>query len=143
MIRYNWDDIKKYTKNKPELILDYFKNIYVLKGEMYPYMQANKFAQNIVRSTEIKSSFILNIDDLIKNSERATLTEQYIYIDLASRRDAFSLFNSKGRKRYLQEWEVANDYDIEKLKINKLLIISDKKIYFIYEEGEDDYGISI
>lgn len=142
MIRYNWEDIKKYTNNKPELILDYFKNIYVLKGEMYSYMQANKFARDIVKSKETKSSYILNIDDLIKNNERATAMEQYVYIDLASRRDAFSLYNSKGRKRYLYEWEVANDYDIEKLKINKLLMISDKKIYFIYEEGDED-GISI
>jgi len=142
MIRYNWEVIKKYSKNKPELILDYFKNVYVLKGEMYPYMQANKFARDIVKDIAVKSSFILNIDSLIQNSERATETEQYIYIDLASRRDAFSLYNSKGRKRYLYEWEVAEDYDIEKLKINKLLNISDKKIYFIYEEGEE-YGFSI
>ena len=142
MIKYNWEDIKKYTKQKPELVLNYFKNIYVLKGEMYNYMQANNFARDIVRSKSIKSSYLLNIDDLIINEERATITEQYIYIDLASRRDAFSLFNSKGRKRYLHEWEIANDYDIEKLKINKLLIINDKKIYFIYEEGEEN-GISI
>ena len=142
MIRYNWDNIKKYTKNDPNLILDFFKNVYVLKGEMFTYMQMNKFARDIVNNKEIKSSYILHIDDLIINDERATITEQYIYLDLASRRDAFSLFNSKGRIRYLHEWEVAGDYDIEKLKINKLLMISDKKIYFIYEEG-DEYGISI
>ena len=142
MIRYNWESIKKYTNNKPELILDYFKNIYVLQGEMYNYMQANKFARDIVNAKEDKSSYMLNILDLIKNDEKATLTEQYIYIDLASKRDTFSLYNSKGRKRYLHFWEVADDYNIKKLEINKLLIISDKKIYFIYE-GEDDYGNGI
>ena len=142
MIKYNWEAIKKYTNNKPELVIDYFKNIYVLQGEMYSYMQANKFARDIVNAKGIKSSYILNILDLVKNDEKATLTEQYIYIDLASKRDAFSLFNSKGRKRYLHEWEVAGDYDIKKLEINKLLMISDKKIYFIYEEG-DDYGNGI
>jgi len=139
MIRYNWEVIKKYTECKPELVIDYFKNIYVLKGEMYSYMQANKYARNIVRSKEIKSSYLLHIDSLIKNDAKATLTEQFIYLDLASMRDAFSLFNSKGRKRYLHEWEIAGNYDIKKLEINKLLNISDKKIYFIYEEG-DDYG---
>jgi len=142
MIKYNWDDIRKYTKDKPELILDYFRNIYVLKGEMYTYMQANKFARDIINKKGIKSSYILNIDDLIINRERASEMEQFVYLDLASKRDAFSLFNSKGRKRYLHEWELGNDYDIDKLKINKLLIISDKKIYFIYEEGDED-GISI
>jgi len=142
MIRYNWEVIKKYTKQRPELVIDYFKNIYVLKGEMYSYMQTNEFARKIVGSKEDKSSYLLNIDGLIRNDERASLVEQYIYLDLASMRDAFSLYNSKGRKRYLQEWEVANDYDIKKLEINKLLIISDKKIYFIYEEG-DEYGISV
>ena len=142
MIRYNWETIKKHTQQKPELVIDYFKNIYVLKGEMYSYMQANKFARSIVGSDEYKSSYLLNIDGLIMNNERATLTEQYIYLDLASMRDVFSLYNSKGRKRYLQEWEIADDYDIKKLEINKLLIISDKKIYFIYEEG-DEYGISV
>ena len=142
MIKYNWENIKKYTNNKPELIIDYFKNVYVMQGEMYNYMQANKFARNIVNAKGIKSSYILNIADLITNNENASLTEQYIYIALASRRDAFSLFNSKGRKRYLHEWEMVGDYDIEKLEINKLLMISDKKIYFIYEEG-DEYGISI
>ena len=125
MIRYNWEAIKKYTKCKPELVLDYFKNVYVLKGEMYSYMQANKFAKDIVNAKEIKSSYILHIEGLIQNNERATETEQYVYIDLASRRDAFSLFNSKGRIRYLHEWEIADDFDIEKLKINKLLMISD------------------
>ena len=115
MIKYNWDIIKKYTNNKPELILDFFKNIYVLKGEMYNYMQKNKFARQIVECKDTKSSYLLNVDDLIINNEKASSVEQYVYLDLASRRDAFSLFNSKGRKRYLHEWEVANDYDIEKL----------------------------
>jgi len=142
MIRYNWEVIKKYTDCKPELVLEYFKNIFVLKGEMYNFMQANKFANNIAKSKEIKSSYLLFIDELIKNDAKATLTEQYIYLDLASKRDAFALFNSKGRIRYLHYWEVEDEYDIKKLEINKLLILSDKKIYFIYEEG-DEYGSSI
>ena len=142
MIRYNWNDIRKYTKDKPELVLDYFKNVYVLKGEMYDFVQRNKYAKQIIASKEIKSSYLLNIDDLIINREKATEAEQFIYLDLASKRDAFSLFNSKGRTKYLHEWEIGNDYSIEKLKTNRLLMFSDKKIYFIFEEGEED-GISV
>ena len=134
MIRYNWDDIKKYTKEDIDLILDYLKNIYVLKGEMYNYVLGNPFASYIVNSKSIKSSYLLNIDDFIMNNEKASKSEQYVYLDLASRRDAFALYNSKGRIRYLHEWEVANDYDIEKLKVNRLLMLDDKKIYFILKK---------
>ena len=142
MIKYNWDNIKKYTKNNPALILEYFKYVYVLQGEMYDYIQSHKYARDIVNAKGDKSSYIINIVDLIRNDEKATDMEQYVYIDLASKRDAFSLFNSKGRKRSLQLWELGEDYDVNKLEINRLLTISDKKIYFIYEEGEE-YGFNI
>jgi hypothetical protein len=137
MIKYNWEIIKKYTKNDPERILDYFSNIYVLKGTMYNYLNSKTWARNIYTNKEEKKSYLLNVDDLIKNTLNGTKDEQYVYLDLASQRDLFTLHNTKGKVNFIPYWKVQHKYtDLDRLRLNRLLEIDENNIHFVYE-GEN------
>ena len=136
MIRYNWKDIVKYSNNDIHKILDYFTNCFVLKGTMYDYLNKKSWAQRIFTSKSEKNSYLLNVDNLIKNAENATTTEQYVYLDLASKRDIFTYFNTKGRVAYLQKWKIGDSYILKQLETNRLLNIDDNNIHFYYEEGD-------
>jgi hypothetical protein len=134
MIKFNWNIIKKYTKDDINKILDYFANVYVLQGTMYNFLTKNVWASNIFRNESPKDSYILNLNDLIRNDLQATKEEQYVYLDLVSRRDIFTYFNTKGKVNFLPYWKVEDTYtDIDRLKLNRLLIINENNIYFIYE----------
>jgi hypothetical protein len=136
MIRYNWEAIKKYTKNDIPKILEYFSNVYVLKGTMYDYITAHKWAAAIYNSKAPKVNYILNIDDLILNELNATKEEQYVYLDLCSKRDVFTYHNTKGRVIFLYGWKIEKYYNLNALKTNRLLNIDSDNIYLVYE-GEN------
>jgi hypothetical protein len=136
MIKYNWEVIKKNTGNDISKILEYFSNVYVLKGTMYNYLISHKWAAAIYKSEEPESNYILNIDDLILNVENATKEEQYVYLDLASKRDIFTYYNTKGRVIFLYGWKIEKYYNINELKTNRLLNVDANNIYLIYE-GEE------
>jgi hypothetical protein len=136
MIKFNWKELKKYSKNDVDKILAYFTNVYVLKGTMYNYLLKHKWAAAVYNSTEPKNNYILNIDDLITNDLNATKEEQYVYLDLASKRDIFTYYNTKGRVIFLYTWKVEKYYNLNTLKTNRLLNIDDNNIYLVYE-GED------
>lgn len=136
MIRYNWQNIKKYTNNDIQKILQYFTNCYVLQGTMYDYLNSKKWARNIYLSKDEKNSYLLNINGLIKNDENATAAEQYVYLELASKRDVFTYFNNKGRVKYLPIWKIEHSYNIKQLEKNRLLNIDENNIHFYYEEGD-------
>jgi len=130
MITYNWEELKKHSKNDISKILEYFTNVYVLKGTMYDYLLTHKWA---AAAHQPGSNYILNIDDLILNDLNATREEQYVYLDLASKRDLFTYHNTKGRVVFLYTWKVEKYYNIQQLKTNRLLNIDDNNIYLIYE----------
>jgi hypothetical protein len=130
MITYNWEAIKKYSKNDISKILEYFTNVYVLKGTMYEYLLKNKWA---AAANIPGNNYILNIDDLILNDLNATKEEQYVYLDLASRRDLFTYHNTKGKVIFLYTWKIEKYYNIQQLKTNRLLNIDDNNIYLVYE----------
>jgi hypothetical protein len=88
MIKFNWEEIRKHTKGNIPRILEYFTNVYVLKGTMYDYLLNHKWAAKIHNSKKPNNNYILNIDDLILDELGATDEEKYIYLDLASRREA-------------------------------------------------------
>jgi len=139
MIRYNWENIKKYTNNDINKILEYLSNCYVLKGAMYDYLnsKSKNWAREIFTSKLEKNSYLINIDNFIKNVENATPTEQYVYLDLASKRDIFTYFNTKGRVNYLQRWRLDDTYILKQLEQNRILNIDDNNIHFYYEEEGD------
>jgi exosome complex RNA-binding protein Rrp4 len=136
MIRYNWEDIKKHTKNDITKILSYFSNVYVFQGTMYNFLKAHNWAAKIYNSKTEKDSYILNINDLVYNELNATSDEQYVYLDLASKRDIFTYYNTKGKVIFLPYWKIEKYYNMNALKTNRLLMIDSDNIYLIYE-GEE------
>ena len=136
MITYNWEDIKKYTNNDINKILDYFKYVYVLQGTMYDFLNKYRWANRIYNSKESKSSYLTNVNDFIINSLNGTKDEQYIYLDLASKRDLFTYYNTKGYVIFLPIWKVEEYYNLNMLKSNRLLTIDSNNIYLVYE-GEN------
>ena len=135
MIRYNWDIIKLHTGSNPEKILKYFENVYVLKGAMYGFLEQNTWAKRIYAADTDKNSFLIDIDQLIRNNDNATNDERFVYLDLASKRDYFTYLNTKGSVVFLPLWK--SHYEVDKLKLNRLLTIESNNIYFLYEnEGE-------
>ena len=132
MVRYNWSVIVKETKGDIDKILEYFKNIYYLDN-VKEFVLRHKYAANIFISRERQENYLINVEGIVLNSLRATKEEIFVYLDLASRRDTFNYFNTKGRENCLYAWKIHDIYDLDKLKNNRLLFIEDNRIYFIYE----------
>lgn len=117
MYRYNLKVINRHYKNP----IDFFKEHY-FKVNTIPYYK-------VINTKCNKPSFILNIIDLVLNELNGTKTEQLIYLQLLSKRSYID-YAYKGIK-HLPIYFC--DYDINKLKHNRLLIIDDN-IKFKYEE---------
>lgn len=134
MIRYNWEIILKETNEDINKILEYFSKVYVEQGKMYDFLVSNSWAREIQATSEDKNSYILNIQGFIENALNGTKDEQFVYLDLASKRDLFTYHNTRGKITFLPYWRVSNQYtDIDRLKINRLLMIDENNIYFNYE----------
>lgn len=133
MITFNWNEVRKYTKDDITKILDYFSNVYVLKGTMYNYLLQHKWAAKIYNSKAPNNNYILNIDDLILDDSRATNEEKFVYLDLCCKRDLFTYYNTKGRVIFLFNWKIEKYYNIHALKTNRLLNIDEHNIYLVYE----------
>ena len=131
MIKFNWEVIKKYTNKDPEKVLKYFENVFVLKGSMFDFLTENRWAMSIYVDKSDKNNYLLDIDQLIINETNATEMERYVYLDLASKRDYFTYMNTKGTVTFLPLWK--NTYEVDKLKLNRLLNIESNNIFFIYE----------
>ena len=131
VIRFNWDILNKYTDSNPRKMLEFFYNVYISKAENYLYLNTWA-AQIIIESRNEDFSYIVNISELYRNAKSYTNSEIYVYLDLASRRDYFTFLNTKCKVRFLPIWKI-RDYDIEKLKLNRLLIVNDTNIQLIYE----------
>jgi hypothetical protein len=134
MIKYNWSAIRYHTKNDIKKILLYFYKIYNNNlTDIQEYLVDNKYALRILDESKLnKYNYIINLNDFLENSMNATPEEMYVYLDLASKRDYFTYLNTKKKVNYLPIWKVV-DYDINKLKTNRLLNIDENNIYFVYE----------
>ena len=134
MIRYNWDAVREHTSSNVTKILDFFINVYVTKAENF--MALNPYAAKIIADDRSKQSFIVNIKELVLNRGNATDSEVLMYLDLASRRNFFTYINTGKKVDYLPTWKIAGEYDTKKLERNRLLLIKDNNIHFIYENGD-------
>ena len=133
ILKYSWQELKDHTGGDVDKIRDYFIHMHILKGEANEYLLDHAWARDVYNA-EQKDSFILNVDGFVKNSLRATKMEQFVYLDLLSRRSTFTYYNTKGKTTYLTAWKAEKMYDIEKLKANRLLNIEENNIYFVYEQ---------
>ena len=133
MIKYNWSSIRWHTKNDIKKILKYFYNVYNKDyTDIQEYLLENKYALKILKESVHKDNYIINLNGFLDNSMNATADEMYVYLDLVSKRDYFTYLNTKKVVDYLPIWKVT-DYDINKLKTNRLLNIDENNIYFVYE----------
>jgi len=135
VVRYNWEILKKYTNNDVHLILEFFDSVYIRKTENYFYL--TPWAAKVVAESKNNSpNFIQDVKSLIKASKGATDSEVFVYLDLASRRSYFTFVNTKQQTNYLPLWKVAGEYDVNALKMNRLLTFDKNNIYLLYEIGE-------
>jgi hypothetical protein len=131
VIRYNWKLLKKYTNNDVHLMLEFFDNVYLRKTENYFYL--NPWAAKLVaESRNNAQNFILNVKGLIDAAYTATDSEIFVYLDLASKRSYFTFINTKQKADYLPNWKV-DEYDVNALKMNRLLTFDKNNIYLLYE----------
>ena len=135
VIRYNWEILKKYTNNDVHLILEFFDSVYIRKTENYFYLTPWA-AKVVAESANNSPNYIQNAEALMKASKGATDSELFVYIDLASRRSYFTFVNTKQEVNYLPIWKVLGEYDVNALKMNRLLTIDDNNIILLYEIGE-------
>ena len=134
IILYNWKLLKKYTDNNPHKMLEFFNNVYIKKTENYFYL--NPWAAKIVaESKNNANNYIQNARELILASSGATDSEIFVYLDLCSKRSYFNFLNTKGSMNYIPEWKIDN-YNVESLKMNRLLTYDDNNIYLLYETGD-------
>ena len=132
VIRYNWEILKKYTNNDVHLILKFFDNVYIRKTENFLYL--NPWAAKVVaKSANNSPNFIQNFPELLKASRGATDSEIFVYLDLTSRRSYFTFVNTKQATNYLPIWKVTGIYDVNALRMNRLLTIDDNNIILLYE----------
>ena len=119
MLEFNWEELQKHTQKDPDKIIDYLANVYVNSGTMYDFLSRKEWAQKIYNSKTAKNNYILNLEGLIKNEHRAISSEQYVYLDLLSRRDKFTYYNTKGSVNFLPIWKVKDVYNVDILKTNR------------------------
>ena len=133
VIKYNWQLLRKYSEDDPNKMLEFFDSVYIKKAENYFYL--NEFAAKIVAESKGNAhNYIQNIPELVIAAKAATKSELLVYLDLASKRSYFNFVNTKGKMNYLPIWKIDNEYDIEALKMNRLLTFDDKNIYLLYEQ---------
>ena len=133
VIKYNWELLRKYSGDDPNKMLEFFDSVYIKKAENYFYL--NEFAAKIVAESKGNAhNYIQNIPELVIAAKAATRSELLVYLDLASKRSYFNFVNTKGKMNYLPIWKIDNEYDIEALKMNRLLTFDDKNIYLLYEQ---------
>lgn len=83
-------------------------------------------------------SFILNPEPLFSTKVDSGYVVQYI--KLAAKRD-YGLYKHYGTKSLLLSYYP--DINLEAIKTNPLLVITDSEIHFLYEDKEIKNGISI
>lgn len=131
VVKFNWELLKKYTECNVHKMLEFFDNVYVRKSENYFYL--NPWAARIVaESKDNAHNYIQNIPALLIAAKGATDSEIFVYLDLVSKRPYFNFVNTKGKANYLPIWKVDN-YDINTLKMNRLLEIGERNIKMLYE----------
>jgi len=134
MLRLNWEKLKKETKGDMKLICKYLSNAFLQDQSLPNSLVKNKwmYALYYLHAND-KQNFIIDIDSFLLNYESATDNERYVYLDLLSKRSMFTYLNTKKKVTFLPIWRVVADYDIDKLKTNRLLVIDEHNVYFVYE----------
>lgn len=130
MMTYNWPELCEYCGWNVDKILKFIKYVSYKK----PFSE--NFMVKILKSKSPRYSFLNNPRGLIVNELQGTKSEQFIYLDLASKRGLYE-FRAEGRLSLPIKF---CNYDLNKLKLNRLLLIKDGSIHFVYEESSRESG---
>lgn len=138
MIRYNWKTIRKYTNDDIKKINKYLALAYVAEDKelLTEFFKENKWALKIAQNQDERPNYLLDVYSYLRNDMGASGAEQLIYLDLASYRDVFSYYNTRGVFIHIPVWKIEHVYDVNDLESNRLLNIEDNKIQLLYEIGD-------
>lgn len=91
-----------------------------------------EYFTKIAKSKKDKINYLLNLKGLYENRKKYNTEERCIYIDVASYRN-FADYEFNGIKTVPIK-NVQHLYDIDKLKLNRLLIVTGRDIKLQFEE---------
>ena len=125
MIKYDWAALNDLPSN-------YIISILVLLEYGDLINSAPRILYERVAKFKDKHSFILNIRDLTLSQKSHTVSELYVYLELASLR-SYIEYKATGKKS-LPTIYLPEKYSLEKLKMNTALEVTEDEIFFKYEE---------
>lgn len=129
MIRYNFDYLDGKLSSSQVVSYVAAKSInFAVKDPKRKHWAVQVWKEERNRS---QSAFLLQPKLLFENKIKAEMSEIYRYIQLASLRSYISYVES-GISSVPLAW-VEDDLDIDKLKFNRLLTITNTYIVFMYE----------
>lgn len=132
MIIYNWKTINKQCNWDKKLVLTYF---FAKSFIPAPEHLSKKIPRNLFHIVERPfpkgSSYLINLDALLLNSQLYSLEEIYLYLDLASRRNVFD-YKMRGEKTLSTAF--LTEIELEQIKRCSLIKLKNDTIYFIYEQ---------
>lgn len=126
MIRYDWIKLSKEPYNE---VLKVIYNL-AFKGniKLLGYKHLRKIA-----GWKDTSAFLTNPVGLVLAARKKhTEAELYLYLELAAMRSYIN-YKETGDLR-LPTYYIKHKYDVNKLKLNTALIVTDEEIIFKYEE---------
>lgn len=123
MLRYNWEQIRKYCNFDPILIVGFLRTCRGIKNTKAIPFKLKRLAKKGVPKGV---SYILNLDDLLQDKSLSVYDIQQ-YLDLASRRNFFD-FKQHG----LKSLPKVAAYD-SNIQFNRLLTVDNDRIHFLYE----------
>ena len=87
----------------------------------------------IISTFEHNISFMLNVESLANASHKYTNSELYIYLELASLR-SYIEYKQTG-KLSLPTYYLPEQYNLDRIKMNRALKVIEDEIFFKYEEN--------
>ena len=125
MIRFDWLVIENLPIDTIIRILNAL--VYTENLTTYP-----PYVLKPISKFKDMSAFLINPSGLILNRRKYTDSDIYVYLELASLR-SYIIYKRTGSLR-LPTYCIQKNYDLDKLKMNPLLDVTDDEIIFRYEE---------
>lgn len=123
---FNLSVLEAETQCSPKLIVEQLRLFYLKKQ-----IPKNSYAKVKPIRNLIGNSYLINPERLFSDNTTDILYKSQ-YIQLAGRRD-YSLYKLFKVKHL--DLSYFKDIDLDKIKTNPLLLITENKIYFKYEEN--------
>lgn len=121
MIYYDWKRLYMAGNGNPIKIIKIFKDL----------VNKRRTPETLRVYSAKCDHYILNELAFIRNKYNATADEQCIYLHIASKRN-YLVHKLTGKKHI--EYVLVKEYELDKLRLNRLLLIEENNINLIYEQ---------